>query len=101
MHVQSPKRRALPRGIQLLRDYIDKKNTTLTRFCEEHELDRFAVLRVMNADGERDLRVSVNLAAAIARATKNKVPISAWESPAEPDPVEAIDTTGHGARGAA
>lgn len=84
------KHRALPRGIELLREHINRNETTLTRFCEDNGLDRFALLRIMNADGARDLRVSVNLAASIERASKGAVPIAAWES----EEVDSDDPTG-------
>lgn len=75
---------ATPRGVALLAEYLQREGLTHEEFADRDasgRLDRPLIGRLLS--GERAKRVSVNLAAAIERASRGFVPVEAWETPAE------------------
>lgn len=75
---------AIPRGVALLAEYLRREDLTHEEFAARDpsgRLDRPLIGRLLS--GERAKRVSVNLAAAIERASRGFVPVEAWETPAD------------------
>ena len=76
----------IPRGVALLAEYLAREGLTYEAFVKRDStgrLDRPLIGRLLS--GERAKRVSVNLAAAIERASEGFVPVEAWESPITDD----------------
>lgn len=62
-------------GAEDLRAWLDARGLSITRFCDEHDLDRIEVQRHLR--GLRD-RVSVDFAVSIRDATKGSVKVERW-----------------------
>ena len=64
-------------GANDLRAWLEARGLSITRFCEEHELDRIEVQRHLR--GLRD-RVSVDFAVSVRDATKGRdeVKVERW-----------------------
>ena len=76
----------LPPGVALLAAYLDREGLSHEAFANRDtmgRLDRPLIGRILS--GERAKRVSVNLAAAIERASHGEVPAASWETPVGPD----------------
>lgn len=67
-------------GAEDLRAYLDARSLSITRFCDEHELDRIEVQRHLR--GLRD-RVSVDFAVSVRDATKGAVKVERWAHTAD------------------
>jgi hypothetical protein len=71
-------------GPELLAAFFERHATNMTRFAEENGIDRVRLLRLLKSAREgKTVRVSVNFALELERATKGEVPVAAWASPAE------------------
>jgi hypothetical protein len=86
--------RRITDGGRALRVWLDRKSTSVPKFCDEHHLDRIQVQRVLN--GERWQRITVDFAASIERATDGDV---SWrmflsETAQVPAPIAATGTHG-------
>lgn len=79
-----------PEGARLLREHVAKLGTTVTRFCEDHGIDRFVALPALN--GKRK-RVSVDFALAIERATDGAVPMASWATESRAEEIEKQEAT--------
>lgn len=68
-------------GPELLTAYFLRHDTSMTRFAEEHGVDRVRLTRLLkNAREGKAFRVSVNFALEIEKATGGEVPVAAWAS---------------------
>jgi hypothetical protein len=66
----------------MLTAYFERHGTNMTRFAEEKGIDRIRLLRLLKSAREgKTVRMSVNFAVEIERATEGEVPVSAWASP--------------------
>lgn len=70
--------RRITQGAKDLRTWLTKNRKSIPTFCEEHDLDRITVQRVIN--GERWQHITVNFAKAIEVATGGAVRWSRWLS---------------------
>lgn len=87
------KTRQTTNGARLLREWLDRHDITIHKFCENNSLDYAWVHRVLS--GERGQRVSVDFARSIERATGGDVAWDSWCSdtlrPADFDPNSVAD----------
>jgi len=67
----------LTEGAKLLRAHITLSGLSIPDWCDKHAVPRITLQRVVNGDR---LRISVDFAIAVEKATGGAVPVRAWAS---------------------